>query len=108
MAVPPGSSQNCARALLVELWAESFHGSGAYVRLVQRVRPTDARGRAVLQLQDQLHAVLTPERPDLTRAAGLVRLTAHIRRYYATVADKSEHKSPQYREAKLYLKAHKK
>jgi hypothetical protein len=75
------------RALLVELWAESSHGSGKYTRLVQRVRPTDAKGQAVLQLQDQLHAVLTPERPDLTRPAGLVRLTSAIRRYYATVAE---------------------
>jgi hypothetical protein len=75
------------RSLLVELWVETFHGSANYKRMVQRVRPTDAQGRAVLQLQDQLHAVLTGERPDLAFGAQLTRLTSSIRRYYAAIAE---------------------
>jgi hypothetical protein len=76
-----------SRSLLLELWAETAHGSGTYTRLVQRVRPGDAQGEAVFQMQDQLHAALLPERPDLTRAPGLLLLTSSIRRYYPVVAE---------------------
>lgn len=75
------------RALLTELWVESAHGTGTYERVVQRVRPTDLAGQAELQLQGQLHAVLGPERPDLSKPLRLTRLTSNIRRYYATIAE---------------------
>lgn len=75
------------RALLTELWVESAHGTGTYKRVVQRVRPTDFAGQAELQLQGQLHAVLSTERPDLAGPSRLTRLTQNIRRYYATIAE---------------------
>lgn len=75
------------RALLTELWVESAHGTGTYERVVQRLRPTDFAGEAELQLQGQLHAVLSTERPDLTGPSRLTRLTRNIRRYYATIAE---------------------
>ncbi|MGI4865455.1 MAG: Ig-like domain-containing protein [Janthinobacterium lividum] len=75
------------RDLLVELWVESEHGSGLFERVVQRLRPTDSRGQAELQLQGQLHAVLTPERPTLVGPPRVMRLTQPIRRYYAAIAE---------------------
>ena len=75
------------RNLLLELWVEKENGADIYERVVQRVRPGDAQGAAVFQMQDQLHAVLTPERPDLSRSAGLLLLTSSIRRYYPIVAE---------------------
>jgi hypothetical protein len=75
------------RALLTELWVESAHGTGTYERVVQRVRPTNVAGEAELQLQSQLHAVLSTERPDLSKPVRLTRLTQNIRRYYATIAE---------------------
>ncbi len=81
------SATQPGRALLTELWVESRHGAGIYQRVVQRVRPTDAAGQAELQLQGQLHAVLSTERPDLSQPLRLTRLTHNIRRYYATIAE---------------------
>ena len=75
------------RALLVELWVETTHGSLRYERVVQRLRPTGATGQAVLQLQDQLHAVLAPQLPDLEDGGYLGQLALPIRRYYAGVAE---------------------
>ena len=69
------SATQPGRALLTELWVESRHGAGIYQRVVQRVRPTDAAGQAELQLQGQLHAVLSTERPDLSQPLRLTRLT---------------------------------
>ncbi|MCB2406739.1 tol-pal system protein YbgF [Hymenobacter lucidus] len=45
---------------------------------------------------------------NLGRMADDEKDTKAARRYFTTVADKAERKSPPYREAKLYLKTHKK
>jgi hypothetical protein len=75
------------RALLLELYIELSHGANQYRRLTQRVRPTDVLGQAVFQLQDQLHPVLLPTRPDLSQPLSLRRLRSSIRRYFATLAE---------------------
>ncbi|MGI4870454.1 MAG: hypothetical protein ACRYFX_04660 [Janthinobacterium lividum] len=75
------------RALLMELWVETAHGTAHFERQVQRVRPTDAARQTLVQVQEQLHSLLTPERPDIQQPLGLHQLTSPIRRYYATVAE---------------------
>jgi hypothetical protein len=75
------------RALLLELFVESAHGSRQYRRLLQRLRPTGLDGATIVELQKELGIALTPDRPDLSRVPGLRRLTSGIRRYYAAVAE---------------------